>query len=173
MKSLLKFACLALSLLALVPGAAWALRVSMEAEGFGFLSVVDGQPLVTDGPVYNLDWSISPPGKEDKRTTIQCLSTEKWYGWLLTYDPEGKDRRVTLTRGEGGRIGPRWELHKVGRDTYTIRVAEGKLKGWYLDVERQRELRRNDKGERYAAHRLILTENPKQPVRFHLGDVGR
>ena len=44
MKSLVAITTLALFLLA--PGGARAARYSVTAEGFGFLSVVEGQPLV-------------------------------------------------------------------------------------------------------------------------------
>jgi len=162
---------LALLLVALAPGGAVGDQYGITDPDLGSLSVVDGKALLTGGPIYDANWNLSPTGKEG--TTSIRLSSSKWRGWALAYDPAGKDRAVTLLSPGRGDRGKQWKVTRVAPSRYTIQAAEGKYKGWYLDVQGKGEVRRNPKGERYTAYPLVLTEKPKRILKFEINEISR
>jgi hypothetical protein len=156
---------------ALSPGGAAGDQYGIRAPGTGSLSVVDGKALLTKGPIYDANWELSWMGKES--TTSITISSSKWPGWGLAYDPTGKDPAVTLAPPGRGERGKQWRVVDRGASGYTIQAAEGKYKGWYLDIQGKGEVRRNTKGERYTAYRLVLTEKPKRPLHFKINEISR
>jgi hypothetical protein len=152
----------ALSLAALAPPAAadwhW-----VEFPGKGKLGVIGGKAWVVarveTRPHDDFDWSLFRGGK----TEIRVLQPEEWQGRRLAYDPEGKDKAVFLARKPGP--GQDWTITPLRGEQgahYTIQAAEGKLKGWYLDVAERPEQVTDAQGRRYTAYRAFLSEKPKR-----------
>ena len=161
MRGCLLLTGVALSLAGLAPPAA-ADWVRIEFQGKGELGVIGGKVYVVSPALTDYLWS-SFIG-ERKATTIKVREPDQWAGCYLAYDPQGKDKGVFLTRKLGAGIW--WELTSVrdpavGVDVYSIRVAAGKLKGWYLDIDPKGEQRKDAKGKPFTAYRVFLSETPK------------
>jgi len=111
-------------------------------------------------PQENYDWHLIRGAAAGH---IQVLQPEAWKGRRLAYDPQGKDKAVSLARGPAP--GTKWKIAYVEGEQeadYTIQAAEGKLKGWYLDVAEKAERVTDAKGRRYTAYRVFLSEKPKR-----------
>lgn len=163
MRAYLLLICVTPSLASLAAPAAAAERNMIEFRGKGYLGVVGGKVRVVSAaaPGY-YDWSLTR-GASDM--PIRVLEPAKWKGWLLAYDPEvkdpSKDKAVFLAEELGP--GTDWKLAHVEKvNVYTIQVASGKLKGWYLDVEEKGEELKGPKGKPYTAYRVFLSEKPKR-----------
>src|SRR5262249_24327247 len=100
-------------------------------------------------------WEIEDT-KKGKRGRL--LSTDKWTGWYLTYDPTGKKKTVFLSKKPTA--ASYWSLGNIGGPhTASITAKAGKLKDWYLD--RGKAVKRKDQeGNPYTAHRVVLTKDP-------------
>jgi hypothetical protein len=86
-------------------------------------------------------------------------------GRRLGYDPGGKRREPSLRPGPG----PRWKMVAAGDGpvSFTIRAAEGKLAGWYLDVGPAVEVQ-CEGGKTRTGYRAVLTNKPKKPPAFDI-----
>jgi hypothetical protein len=70
--------------------------------------------------------------------------------------------------------GTRWRVtHPGGAASYTIRAAEGKFKGWYLDRGAKAEKLKDVSGKPYWAYRLTLTRKPKRIPKFSIFEVAK
>jgi hypothetical protein len=151
----------ALSLVALSSSTAAADWVRIEFPAKGQVGVVGGKVGVVSPSLTPYLWSAFIGEGE---TDIRVREPEKWAGLYLAYDPEGKDKAVFLTSKPGK--GTKWRLARLkgpgaGLYEYSIRAAEGKVKGWYLDIDPKGEERRDAKGNSFTAYRVFLAETPK------------
>jgi hypothetical protein len=158
MRSCLLLTGVTLSLAALAPLAVadWH---RIEFPGKGDLGVIGGKVYVVARPHEDFDWHLIRGAAGD----IQVFQPREWKGRRLAYDPEGKDKAVFLA--EGLAPGTEWKTTDVEGEQeadYTIQAAEGKVKGWYLDVAEKAERVTDAKGRRYTAYRAFLSEKPKR-----------
>jgi hypothetical protein len=117
-------------------------------------NVIDGKPYVLrkgeSGPPGN---AVDINGKE----FVHFGS-----GKALAYPLDGEGTTVVLG-GEG--TGTQWDFSLPERGGSTIRAAEGKFKGWYLDwAEEEEEITSNN--STYHVRRLMLVKEPKNPKKF-------
>jgi hypothetical protein len=159
MRSCLLLSGVTLSLAALAPpaGADWH---RIEFPGKGELGVIGGKVWVVSAPEEPCTWHLIRGAQAGH---IQVLDPQEWKGRRLAYDPEGKDKAVFLDKGLAP--GTKWKITYVEGEQepdYTIQAAEGKLKGWYLDVAEKPEKITDAKGRRSTTYRVFLSQEPKR-----------
>jgi hypothetical protein len=142
-----------------------------ERVGGAFLGVIDGKVWAIRSPGGDL-WELST-----FKTKIEFVDPEEELKrWYLAYDPEGKDKALFLVPRRKRGPGQKWEITDVREaqgPSYTIRAAEGKVKGWYLDVAEQPEQVKDAKGRRYTAYRVFLSEKPKRIPKVSIEVIGK
>jgi hypothetical protein len=123
----------------------------------GQFNVIEGKPYLLHegehGPAGNaIDF------REDRLVHLAS-------GNSLTYPLGGEDPRVSL--GKSGEISGRWDFGFDVRDRArgTIRAADGKFKGWYLDWSDE-ETEVTADGKRYHVRVFKLVKDPKEPRQF-------
>jgi hypothetical protein len=160
MRDCLLLSCVALVLAALAPPAEAIDHYDIRFRDQGPLGVLGGKVRVVFPNPEDYSWELRI--FKGETTTIRVLEPGKWTGWYLAYDMEGKDEGVSLVKKRGP--GTEWLLTKVeGKsDDYTLQAAQGKLKGWYLDVEEKGEKSVNQEGKTSTAYRVFLSEKPKR-----------
>jgi len=162
--------CLALLLLGgVAPSVGLAGRFDILFARRDPLGVIEGKVRVVCPPPEDYSWELLR--SQGEPGTIRVLEPKKWTGRYLAYDPEGKDKAVFLAEKQS--LGTKWVLTRVegGSSTYTIRAAEGELKGWYLDVEEKGEKLVSQKGETSTAYRAFLSEKPKRVPQVVITEV--
>jgi hypothetical protein len=164
MRRHLLLTCVALSLAAPAPRAAAAVsryEIQFLNRDEAWLAVVAGKVRAVYPPDEDYDWELSPGVGGPQ--TIEVLEPRKWGGWHLAYDPEGKDPAVFLAEERGP--GTQWKVTRLKGEkdlVFTIQAAEGKYKGWYLDVAAKGEKFVTPKGKTAPAYRVFLSKKPRR-----------
>jgi hypothetical protein len=106
------------------------------------LGVVDGKVYMVEcqsrdfTPKRSFTWKVEVASPREKGVLIRFVSSsrdDKFYGWYLSYDLEGKDPRVILTEQAGS--GSYWQVDPRGnRSVQGIAAKNGKFKNWWLHV---------------------------------------
>jgi hypothetical protein len=161
---------LALGLSVLASSAARAEWHDIAGSEKGHLVVVEGKVrLARSGPPDSFEgWDLFAGGGERK---IKVRSEDRWSGWYLAFDPQGKDPKVTLARESGP--GTVWQLTRAkGFLSYTLQATRGKYKGWYLDAGKA-ETVVGKSGKKHTHYEAVLVKEPKKPLSFSITEVGR
>jgi hypothetical protein len=158
---------LALGLAVLASSAAHAEWRDITGSEKGDLTVVNGKVwLASFTPDSFRGWDLA--GGE---STITLISKDKWSGWNLAFDADGKDPTVTLTSKRGP--GTVWKRTRVKGTAkrYTIQATSGKYKGWYLDAGKA-ETVVTKRGNKRTVYEAVLVKEPKKPLTFSIYEVG-
>jgi hypothetical protein len=160
---------LALGLAVLAAPAAQALPHAITDSAKGRLLARDGKVWLasSDLPSGFEGWSLARRGGTG---AIPLVSGDRWDGWYLAFDPEGKDPKVTLARREGA--GTQWKrTHVKGTAAkYTIQATKGKYKGWFVGAGKAHAVKGKD-GKKYTDYEAVLEKDPKKPLRFSIYEV--
>jgi hypothetical protein len=160
---------LALGLAVLAAPAARAVSHAITGSEKGRLLARDGKVWLASSDVSGAfkGWRLARRGGTGD---IPLDSRDKWDGWYLAFDPDGKDPKVTLTRKEGA--GTEWKrAHVKGTAAkYTIQATKGKYKGWYLGAGKAHTVKGKD-GKKYTDYEAVLEKDPKKPLKFSIYEV--
>jgi hypothetical protein len=111
-----------------------------------------------------VDWILERD--EDKGVQLRLLPytrTDKYYRWYLSYDTEGKDKKVFLTKDAGP--GSYWAVETRGEST-VIQAKAGKLEDWYLNLGEGAGTLKDNRGERFTMYQAVLDRKPRPLPRF-------
>jgi hypothetical protein len=128
--------------------------------------VVDGELRLAEGLPFECDWDLTLLAKK-RPTTIHLSGETSSKIKYLTFNLKGKCPKVFLSAKPGP--GTQWRLtHGKGAASYTIRAANGKFKGWYLNIWTKAEKLEDRSGKTYHAYKLTLSKQPKRTPIFSI-----
>jgi hypothetical protein len=159
MRHSLLLVCLAVLSAALSAGASRADNYGIDVFGKG--EIGRGELGIQDGHLRLVptsdgeEWQF---GRKGEWTTVRAnLGGGKYL--YLTYDPTGKGKSVFLAPEPTE--GSHWKSMSGGPGGKTFLAGQGKLAGWYLDIDPNGEKVKGKDGKEYTVYSLILSETPR------------